>query len=147
MGDRSEIDAATVSLNNAGVIRLARATAVLLVVPFLTFASALAPQHVHEAGPGHDHAVAHSHFAPHDAALHESDTTEIEHDIEHVVWLDCAILHQPIHKATHVPPVLPVCCETVAAPSRWSVLRFDHAAPPHGPPKSPSYLRGPPLFV
>src|SRR5215831_11294723 len=122
------------------VIRFSRITALLLVAPFLTFASAVAPQHVHEPGPGHDHAVAHSHFAPHDVALHQAETTEVEHDIEHVVWLDSAMLHQPIHEATHVPPVLPVCYETVPPASQWSVLRFDNAAPAHGPPKRPSCL-------
>ena len=129
------------------MIRLARATALLLVVPFLTFASALAPQHVHEAGPGHDHAVAHSHFAPHEAALHESDTTEIEHDIEHVVWLDSAFLHQPIHEATHVPPALPVSDETLAPVTQWSVLTCDDFAPAHGPPKRSQLFRGPPALV
>jgi hypothetical protein len=119
----------------------------LLIAPFLTFASALAPQHIHEAGPGHDHAVAHSHFAPHDATLHESDTTEIEHDIDQIVWFDSVMLHQPIHEAMHVPPVLPVSYETAPPVRRWSVLRFDHAAPPHGPPKRSSFLRGPPILV
>ena len=128
------------------MIRLARATAILLIAPFVTLASALAPQHIHESGPGYDHAVTHSHFGPHDAKLHSADTTEIERG-ELVVWLDGAMLHQPIHEATHVPPALPVCCETVPAASQWSVLRFDNAPPAHGPPKSSSYLRGPPPAV
>jgi hypothetical protein len=147
MRDRPAIDATTASLNNARVIRLSRATAVLLVAPFLTFASRLAPQHVHEPGPGHDQAVAHSHFAPHDEALHESDTTEIEHDIEHVIWLDSAILHQPIHEATHVPRVLPVSDETLRPAAQWSVLQCDDAHPAHGPPKRAYCFRGPPRLV
>jgi hypothetical protein len=124
----------------------ARATALLLIAPLLTFASALAPQHVHESGPGHESVVAHSHFAPHEVAAHNADTTEIEHDIDHVVWLDGTMLHQPIHEATHVPPALPVY-EAVPPTNRWSVLRFDNAPPAHGPPKSPSFLRGPPFVA
>jgi hypothetical protein len=133
---------------NFVVIRLARATALFLVAPFLTFASTLAPQHIHEAGPDHDHAITHSHFAPHDVSLHHTETTEIEHDdAEHVVWLDSAMLHQSIHKATHVPPALPVCYETVPGTNQWSVFRFDNPARAHGPPKSSSCLRGPPPLV
>ena len=128
------------------MIRFSRITALLLVAPFLTFASALAPKHIHESGHGHDHATAHSHFAPHHVSLHETETTEIEHDdTEHVVWLDAAMMHQSVHKATHVPPALPVSFETVPPSDQWSVLRFDYAPPPHGPPKRPSCLRGPPL--
>jgi hypothetical protein len=126
---------------------MSRGVAVLLVAPFLTFASALAPQHVHEAGPDHDHAVAHSHFAPHDQHLHESDTTEIEHDIEHVVWLDSAILHQSIHESTHVPPERPICDDTVPPARRWSVLPCDDSPPAHGPPKPSIFFRGPPSLV
>lgn len=147
MRDRLAIDATTASLNNARVIRLSRATAVLLVAPFLTFASRLAPQHVHEPGPGHDQAIAHSHFAPHDEALHQSDTTEIEHDIEHVIWLNSAILHQPIHEATHVPPVLSLSAQAPRAATQWSVVRCDDAPPAHGPPKRAHFFRGPPSLV
>jgi len=125
---------------------MARVTTLIVLAPFLTFASALAPQHVHEPGPGHD-AVAHSHFTLHDSAIHDVDTTEIEHDIDHVVWLDSAMLHQSIHEATHVPPALPVSYEAVPAANRWSVLRFDQAAPAHGPPKPSVFFRGPPQLV
>jgi hypothetical protein len=129
------------------VIRLPRLTALVLVAPFLTFASAMAPPHVHEAGPDHDHAIAHSHFAPHDTAQHDAETAEIEHDIEHIVWLDSAFVHQPIHNATHASPAIRAAYETVRADCQWSVVRFDHAAPPHGPPKNPNALRGPPSAV
>jgi hypothetical protein len=128
---------------NSFVIRIARAAALLLIAPFLTFASALAPQHIHEPGPGHDHAVVHSHFAPHEMAPYSTDT-EIEHDIEHVVWVDAAILHQPIHKATHVPPALSVCDDEPHATRGWSVVRANHAPPPHGPPRNLNRFRGPP---
>jgi len=131
------------------VIRLNRGAAVLIVAPFLTFASAMAPQHIHEPDPSDNgHAVAHSHFGPHDAESHHAGTTpEIEHDIDHserVVWVDGAILHQSIDQATQVPPALPVCRESTPQTHHWSVLRFDDAAPAHGPPRATHLFRGPP---
>jgi hypothetical protein len=127
---------------------LDRAVAVLLVVPFLTFASALAPQHVHEPGRSHDHPIAHSHFAPHHHHLDVSETTEIEHDdSERVVWLDSAILHQTIHQATHVPAARSVLDHMVHRVERWSVVRCDDAPPAHGPPKRSTFFRGPPPLV
>ncbi len=121
-----------------------RAIALLLVAPFLTLASALAPQHVHEAG--HDHAVAHSHFDPHYLDVHNSDDLEIEHDIDHVVWLDSAILHQTPYQTVQAPAI-PVSYEIVPARLRWSVTTFDDGARVHGPPKDTPRFRGPPPFL
>ncbi len=90
-----------------------RAVALLLVAPFLTFASALTLQHVHEPGPwhGHGHAVAHSHFGPHETGVLQSDNvTEVEPDVEHVVW----------------PPFLVVVDPSVNHGSRWKGLLSDH---------------------
>ena len=126
---------------------MSRAVALLLVAPFLTFASALAPQHVHDAGHGHDHAIAHSHFDPHHLDIHESDDTEIEHDIEHVVWLDSAILHQTPHRTAPPAPAIPVSYEMVPVPGHWTVTTFDDAAPAHGPPRHSALFRGPPPLV
>ena len=120
-----------------------RAITLLLVAPFLTFASALAPQHVHEAGHEHNHAVAHSHFDPHHPDVHGSDDLEIEHDIDHVVWLDSAILHQTPYQTAQLPAI-PVSYEIVPAGLRWSVTAFDDAARVHGPPKDTPRFRGPP---
>jgi hypothetical protein len=128
---------------------VARATAGLIVAPFLLVASALAPTHVHEPGPGHDHdrAVAHSHFAPHHVESHDPDDIEIEQDAEHVVWLDSSILHESPYKAASAPPSMPVAYETVVVEAHWSVTPFDDAAPVHGPPKSAALFRGPPLLL
>ena len=123
-----------------------RTAAVLLVAPFLTFASGVAPQHVHEPGPGHDHALAHSHFGPHELESHAFDATEIEHDVDHVVWLDSAFLHQSPYRAASIPIVLPAGGEIVTAEMHWSVTPFDDAAPVHGPPKLAHLFRGPPLL-
>jgi hypothetical protein len=134
---------------------LARTAALVVVAPFLTFASALAPAHVHEPGPGHEHehAVAHSHFAPHHLEAHAHDTVhgddvpEIEHDDEHVVWVDSSILHEAIYDANPIPPAIPVSYETVQLERHWSVTPFDDAAPVHGPPKPLPLFRGPPSFL
>jgi hypothetical protein len=124
----------------------ARAAALLVVTPFLAFASALAPQHIHEPGPGHDsdHPVAHSHFGPHAVDGHESGGTEIEHDAERVVWLDSPVLHESIYQASPVPAVPAAACDRVPVERRWTVIAFDDAAPVHGPPKLAHLFRGPP---
>jgi hypothetical protein len=143
-------------LNNARVNRVvARATALLVAAPFLTFASSLAPTHVHKPGAGHEHehAVAHSHFAPHQleahahAALRGDEGPEIEHDDEQVVWTDSPILHEAIYSANPILPAIPVSYETVQIARHWSVTPFDDAAPVHGPPKPVPLFRGPPSLL
>ena len=129
---------------------VAWAASAVVVAPFLTFASALAPQHIHEPGPGHnEQAVAHSHFAPHGTSLHHhNDVTEIEHDDTdhgHVVWLDSPILHEAAHQTARVVPAAPVSYAIVAVERHWSVTPFDDAAPVHGPPKRAHLFRGPPI--
>src|SRR5438128_10275456 len=104
------------------VNRLAcRTAAVLLVAPFLTLASGLAPEHVHEPGHGHDHALAHSHFGPHELESHAFDATDIEHDVDHVVWLDSAFVHQSPYRVTALPIALPASGKIVPAEMHWSV--------------------------
>jgi hypothetical protein len=127
---------------------MSRAAALFLVAPFLTFASALAPQHVHEVGHSRDHAVAHSHFNPHHTDHHESVDLEIEHDAaDHgsVVWLDSSLLHELPYQQAPAPSAIPVSYEIVPVAMHWSVTSFDAAAPVHGPPKGPPRFRGPPL--
>lgn len=130
---------------------VARAIAPFLIAPFLVFASALAPQHVHEPGSSDDrhHAVVHSHFAPHDHAGHHDDATEIEHDEVggHVVWLDSAILHQWPQRLAPAATALAISLDILAPVARWSVTAIDESAPPHGPPKLVRSLRGPPSLL
>jgi hypothetical protein len=137
-------------LNNASVIRpVARAAALFVVAPFLTFVSALASQHIHEPEPGHEHehAVAHSHFAPHHVDVHDHHDADadLDHDDAHVVWLDSSTLNEFPYQVHHVPAAVPVSFEAVPIRRDWSVTPFDDAAPLHGPPKQPSLFRGPPL--
>ena len=131
---------------------LARAATFGIVAPFLTFASALAPAHVHEPGPGqeHEHVVAHSHFAPHHLEAHDHDAgegPEIEHDDEHVVWIDSPASFESIHQADLIPLAVAVTYETVQVERHWSVTPFDAAAPLHGPPRPVPLYRGPPPFL
>src|SRR5215471_9760126 len=133
---------------------MARVAAAGLVAPFLTFASALAPAHVHEPGPGHEHehGVAHSHFAPHQLNGHDHDVEgpEIEHDDDdghRVVWLDSPILHQSPYQVASVLAVATPIFETVPIERHWSVTPFDDGAPVHGPPKTAALFRGPPAFL
>ena len=126
-----------------------QAAAVLLAAPFLTFASALAPRHVHEPGPDDDrgHAVPHSHFNPHHPAVHQFDDAKIDHDDAdggHVVWLDSPILHEAPYLTAPGPQAVPAVRNSLSIEMRWSVTPFDDAAPVHGPPKPVASLRGPP---
>jgi hypothetical protein len=128
---------------------LAQATTFVVVGPFLTLASALAPAHVHRPGPGHEHAVTHSHLSPHHLETHDhraDAAPEIEHDDEAVVWIDSPILHEVIGANNPVLPVTNVESGTVFIECHWSVTPFDDAAPVHGPPKLLPLFRGPPCL-
>ena len=144
------IDLAVLCPNNSTVFRpVARALALLLVAPVLTFAAALAPAHVHKVGPGghrhdHRHPVAHSHFAPHQIDVHHGDVTEIEHDIEHVIWLESAILHKARYSAAPAPTTIAVRYDVLRIELRRSLVPFTAAARAHGPPRHTILFRGPP---
>lgn len=128
------------------VIRpLARAAAVLVAGPFLAFASAFAPLHVHEPGHDHEQAVAHSHFAPHAEEPHHSGADEIEHDGAGVVWLDGSILNEFTYQAFPVPAVATQISVRVVVERSWSSIPAEDIAPAHGPPKRAHLFRGPPL--
>src|SRR5207247_11089243 len=105
--------------------------AVLVLGPFLSLASALAPTHAHESTTPHQHALVHSHFEPHEVgAAHDHDGPEFEPGEEHIVWLDgaisCALPYQL------PPPAAPVVAVFDAVPVApfWSVTAIDEAAPP-----------------
>jgi hypothetical protein len=131
---------------------MARATTIGLVVPFLTFASALTSAHIHEPEPGHDHehAFVHAHFAPHHveapATSRQPAVTDqdLDHNDEHIVWLDSPILHEALYQVDPMPAVDTAGNETVHVERHWSVTPFDDAAPVHGPPKPVPPFRGPP---
>jgi len=127
------------------VIRpLARAAAILLAGPYLLLASALAPEHIHEHEDGHDHAVAHSHFGPHTAEAHHTESTEIEHDDDDVIWLDSSILNEHLFQASPVPLALVSVIADLTVERQWTSIPAEDSAPAHGPPKPAHRLRGPP---
>ncbi len=131
-------------------VLIRRVAALVLLAPFLTFASALAPQHVHQAGPGHEHPIAHSHFSPHEvgsaaSALHDGD--EIEADLEHVVWIDSSAIHELPFRVDYAPANF-TAPFGLARPATESFARDRYrTAPAHGPPTPVWRLRGPPSLV
>lgn len=131
------------------MVRLpARGTAVFLVLPVLAFASALAPQHVHEPGPEHTHAIVHSHFSPHEHAVRPTDTvTEIEHDVEQVVYIDGSFVHVAAFRIAPALSALPLEQGAIRFAPRWTATPSDDVAPAHGPPKHSVVFRGPPALL
>jgi len=123
---------------------VARFAALVAVGPVLLSGSGLAPLHAHESDSGHAHALVHSHFEPHHAA-HDSGSPEIEPG-EHVVWLNNPFLHAVPYQFHVVAEALTVVVDVVTHPRSWSVIAFDEAAPPHGPPRSSTSLRAPPYL-
>jgi hypothetical protein len=127
---------------------VARVTALLVALPFLAFASALAPEHVHEPGPGHEHAIAHSHLAPHAIGMpHSDDGNEIEHDIEHVVYLDSPMLCVSAVQIVPALSAIPVSYEAVLTLTPWTVIPSEVITPAHGPPRRHVLFRGPPALL
>jgi hypothetical protein len=110
----------------------------LLLAPWLVLSSVVAPEHVHEADADHS-AVAHRHFAPHD-----HDGSEFDHDEGRVLWLDDVALQQAIYQFAVTLGVGPANVGALPNPTSWIVVSTLDGAPPHGPPRSASSLRGPP---
>src|SRR5262245_57869305 len=121
-----------------------RAIAGVLLAPFLALTLSLAPEHLHPRDAEHPHAFIHSHPEPHDVAAHDHDGAEVEHAQEHVVWLTSAVLPQTTYHFDPPAAVLTVGVEPEAIQLSCSATTFDEAAPPHGPPRDPTSLRGPP---
>jgi hypothetical protein len=126
---------------------VARLAALFVVAPFLTFASALAPQHVHEPGLDPGHVTVHSHFGPHSVEtrdLGNADGPEFDHDVDRVVWLESGILHESPQHSIAATIALPISQDVVQVDVSWSVTPFDDTAPVHGPPRRHASLRAPP---
>lgn len=112
----------------------------------IALAPVLVPEHRHDGdaeGPG---STLHRHLAPHHAEASPHDGARFGHpdDNDHVVWLAAAWLQTPAYDP---PPAATVRVRTAAVAvdsGQRSSLVLDEAAPPHGPPPSPSPLRAPP---
>jgi hypothetical protein len=87
----------------------------------------------------------HSHFTPHDVgAPHDHDGSEIEPDAERVVWMDSTISFALPFQLDPPPALIVAVFDTIPVTGFWSVTAIDQAAPPHGPPRRVSPVRGPP---
>ena len=110
----------------------------------VALAPVLVPEHVHEGdalGPG---SMVHRHLAPHQQASPHR-TPSLDHpDDDHVVWLTPAWLQMPAFEPPDAATAHTANPVSLADSARWSSLVLDHAAPPHGPPRSAARLRAPP---
>jgi hypothetical protein len=129
--------------NRVVLTRVWRATAALVVAPFLALTSTLAPMHAHEPDADETQPVIHSHVELHEAVGRDSDGANVDHPIGHIVWLDSAILHAPVYQLDS-PTIAAASVEAPAVSQSWSVIAFDAAVPIHGPPRLTPAFRGPP---
>jgi len=129
---------ATFTIIAAAMPRLWRSVVALAAVPAFMCASVVAPSHVHEADAD-DQSVMHRHFAPH----HEAES-QIDHESGHVVWADDAAVPSVTQHFVVVLQVPETVQEPPDVPARWFAIISNDAAPPHGPPRVVSLLRGPP---
>ena len=118
-----------------------RAAVALLVGPCLALSSVAPPEHVHEADAHHPHSIVHRHFEEHD---HDHDGAEISHNDAHVIWLDEAALQIATCEFATPPAVPAANFEMLPEATRWVAKSLYDAAPPHGPPRRATSLRGPP---
>src|SRR5713226_3750496 len=118
-----------------------RVAIALLAAACLVFSSVAPPEHIHEPDVDHPHSVLHRHFAP-----HHHDGIEISHSDGRAIWLDEAALQIATHEFA-VPQAAPAAnFELLPEPPRWLVRSLYDAAPPHGPPRRCTSLRGPPCL-
>ncbi len=118
-----------------------RTTVALALAPGLVVSSVVAPAHVHEADAHHSHAVVHRHFEPHD-----HDGAEIAGGEGHVVWLDDVGVQQATYQLAVAQAVVPAPFDALPEPNSWIAISSIDTAPPHGPPRSSTSLRAPPLL-
>ena len=117
-----------------------RTTVALALGPWLVLSAAGAPEHVHEADAHHSYAVAHRHFSQHH---HEGGA--IAHDEERLIWLDALGVQQPTYQLPVAHAIVPEYFDARPAPRSWIVAFTLGAALPHGPPRSATSPRAPPL--
>ena len=116
-----------------------RTALVLALAPWLVLLSVTPPEHVHEADDHHPSAVTHRHFASHD-----HDGAEISQDEGRVLWLDDLALPQAGYQFAVALGVVPVGFDACTNPTSWIAVSTLDGAPPHGPPRAATSLRGPP---
>jgi hypothetical protein len=131
------------------------------LAPWLVVSSALAPEHVHEAGSADHHpSVAHRHFSPHEHPLAEAshharadashldhDGAEVEDPDEQVVWLDQVAVAEAAHSFPVTLFVVSTHVDVAPEPLVRVAVAADEATLPHGPPRSSASLRAPPSVL
>jgi hypothetical protein len=122
----------------------------LVLAPLLAVwsAFAVAPAHVHERDADHGHTLYHQHLEPHHLA-DSHDRAEIEpthHHAGQVVWLNAVSLHQVTYQLELPPTIVAATISSRPPTISWIATQFNDAAPPHGPPRPSSPLRGPPSY-
>jgi len=136
----------------------ARIIVAAALAPWLVVSSALAPEHVHEAGSADHHpSVAHRHFSPHehllaetshhafaDASHHDHDGAEVEDPDEQVVWLDQVAVAEAARSFPVTLFVVSTHVDVTPEPIVRVAVAADEATLPHGPPRSSASLRAPP---
>jgi hypothetical protein len=126
--------------------------AVLVLAPLLAGWAPIAPEHVHERDAHHGHTLVHRHLEPHHSAdSHDADHAEVEAMLHHehagrLVWLTAASLHQVAYQLDLPPAILSAAMSARPPAISWIATQFNDAAPPHGPPRPSSPLRGPPSY-
>src|SRR5215213_638319 len=111
----------------------------------LAGAALLPAEHVHESDEAHPSATIHRHSVWQNQPGNHGDAQFDHHVPSRVVWLTPAWLHQaPVQVP---PPILAAAAIVAVAPeaSPGVRVRFNDAAPPHGPPRATRRLRAPPL--
>ena len=116
----------------------------LVLLPWRLIPVPIGQEHRHVADDDHSRSAIHRHLYAHD--VHDADHhhTRLAVDDAHVQWMDDGTLNAsefrlavPAATAVDIFVFVPV-----SAPGSW-VLEY-WAVPAHGPPRSPSTLRGPP---
>ena len=114
----------------------------LVLAPWLVLSSVVAPEHVHQADAHHSNPIAHRHFAPHD-----HDGSEVSHGEGRVLWLADLAVQQGTYQFAVTLGVVPTCYDALPNPTSWIVASTLDTAPPHGPPRTATSLRGPPSLL
>lgn len=123
-----------------------RAIAGLILAPYVTLVSTVAPEHVHEGGSDHPQAVAHQHLQTHEIESSHADGPEFDHDDDHVMWLDSVFVFQDSYHTPHPADIPAGRFADAPGTHTWIAIGQDVAAPAHGPPRSVLSLRAPPLL-
>jgi hypothetical protein len=121
-----------------------RAIVSLILVPYVALSATVAPEHAHEADADHPHSTVHRHLEPHHPGTHDQKHAQLADDEGHVVWLEAVSVQHATFDFSPAQDVPQAIFALVQLTSGWTAILNYDTAPPHGPPRSSSSLRGPP---